>query len=261
MKPDYCETSDYDCVIIGGYYGEGRGRAGKISQWLLGIIKDGTQQDKHPVITTFCKVGTGFNRQDQEYLRDKLKDVMRPNRKNIDKNYTKHYERYECTGMPGETPDVWITNPEKSVVMTVKGDVRLVASYTFNSPYYVALSRCAAIRPEKPCNDICTDQDIRDKVENDVKKLAQKDAVVIVVTSKATTNKRCTKVRSQKRQRFETKTKRSLAVQKKVRRAHATSRRSRRRSISKIFEGTNFSSIGCDHNAKKEIAKFVVSRR
>lgn len=261
LKPDYCETSDYDCVIIGGYYGEGRGRAGKISQWLLGIIKDGTQQDKHPVITTFCKVGTGFNRQDQEYLRDKLKDVMRPNRKNIDKNYTKHYERYECTGMPGETPDVWITNPEKSVVMTVKGDVRLVASYTFNSPYSLRFPRCAAIRPEKPCNDICTDQDIRDKVENDVKKLAQKGRGGDSGDEQGNDEQAVYKEYDRKNAKgLKRKQKRSLAVQEKYV-AHMQPVDVRDVvPISKIFEGTNFSSIGCDHNVKKEIAKFVVSR-
>ena len=31
-------------------------------------------------------------------------------------------------------------------------------------------------------------------------------------------------------------------------------------TISKIFEGTTFSAIGCDRDVKKEIAEFVVAR-
>ena len=263
LKPDYCETSDYDCVIIGGYYGEGRGRAGKISQWLLGVIKDGTQRDKNPSIVTFCKVGTGFNREDQEYLRDKLKDVMRFNRKNVDKNYTKHYERYECSGMPGETPDVWITNPEKSVVMTVKGDVRLVPSHTFNAPYGLRFPRCAAIRPEKPWNEICTDQDITETAERYVKKVTQKgsrsdgDGDDEQGDDDRTVYKEYDRKNAKGLKR---KQKRSLAVQEKYV-AHMQPVDVRNIvPISKIFEGIVFSAIGCDRVAKNEIAEFVAAR-
>ena len=76
--------------------------------------------------------------------------------------------------MLGETPDVWITNPEKSVVMTVKGDVRLVPSHTFNAPYGLRFPRCSAIRPEKPWNEICTDKDIAETAERYVTKVTHK---------------------------------------------------------------------------------------
>ena len=264
LKPDYCETSDYDCVIIGGYYGEGRGRAGKISQWLLGVIKDGTQRDKNPTIMTFCKVGTGFNREDQHYLRDKLKDLMRFNRKNVDKNYTKTYERYECSGMLGETPDVWITNPEKSVVMTVKGDVRLVPSHTFNAPYGLRFPRCSAIRPEKPWNEICTDKDIAETAERYVTKVTHKGSRGgdgVGNGEQGDDERTAYKEYDRKNAKgLKRKQKRSLAVQEKYV-AHMQPVDVRNVvTISKIFEGTTFSAIGCDRDVKKEIAEFVVAR-
>ena len=264
LKPDYCETSDYDCVIIGGYYGEGRGRAGKISQWLLGVIKDGTQRDKNPTIMTFCKVGTGFNREDQHYLRDKLKDLMRFNRKNVDKNYTKTCERYECSGMLGETPDVWITKPEKSVVMAVKGDVRLVPSHTFNAPYGLRFPRCSAIRPEKPWNEICTDKDIAETAERYVNKVTHKGSCGgdgVGNGEQGEDERTAYKEYDRKNAKgLKRKQKRSLAVQEKYV-AHMQPVDVRNVvTISKIFEGTAFSAIGCDRDVKKEIAEFVVAR-
>ena len=263
LKPDYCETSDYDCVIIGGYYGEGRGRAGKISQWLLGVIKDGTQRDKNPTIMTFCKVGTGFNREDQHYLRDKLKDLMRFNRKNVDKNYTKTYERYECSGMLGERGCL---DNESGEIRRDDGERRR----TFGTFAYLQRShglrfpRCSAIRPEKPWNEICTDKDIAETAERYVTKVTHEGSRGgdgVGNGEQGDDERTAYKEYDRKNAKgLKRKQKRSLAVQEKYV-AHMQPVDVRNVvTISKIFEGTTFSAIGCDRDVKKEIAQFVFAR-
>ena len=50
IKPDYLPTEDLDVVIIGGFYGTGVRRGGKIAEYLLGIVETPTfaRRPAHP---------------------------------------------------------------------------------------------------------------------------------------------------------------------------------------------------------------------
>ena len=62
IKPDYLPTEDLDVVIIGGFYGTGRQRGGKIAEYLLGIVETPTREGARPTrVMSFSKVGTGMS--------------------------------------------------------------------------------------------------------------------------------------------------------------------------------------------------------
>lgn len=57
LKPDYLEGRvDVDCVVLGGWYGEGRRGAG-LSQYLMGLVAPKSAQCDGPIqFATFCRV-------------------------------------------------------------------------------------------------------------------------------------------------------------------------------------------------------------
>ena len=54
IKPDYLPTEDLDVVIIGGFYGTGRQRGGKIAEYLLGIVETPTREGARPTRVPVC---------------------------------------------------------------------------------------------------------------------------------------------------------------------------------------------------------------
>eukprot|EP00850_Spirogloea_muscicola_P005410 SM000024S07872 [mRNA] locus=s24:969298:977321:- [translate_table: standard] len=153
IKPDYVNVeSDLDALIIGAYYGKG-GRGGKVSNFLLGLT------EKHPAggnptrFISFCRVGTGFSNEELEELRQKLEPFWRPNAKG-----TKAPSFYTVTNHSKERPDLWIDQPEKSVILQIKSDIRTIRSEVFATPYSLRFPRVQKIRYDKPWYD-CLDKD------------------------------------------------------------------------------------------------------
>eukprot|EP00850_Spirogloea_muscicola_P019235 SM000186S04153 [mRNA] locus=s186:138690:147447:- [translate_table: standard] len=153
IKPDYVNVeSDLDALIIGGNYGKG-GRGGKVANFLLGLA------EKHPTggnptrFISFCKVGTGFSNEELEELRQKLEPFWRPNAKG-----TKAPSFYTVTNHSKERPDLWIDQPEKSVILQIKSDIRTIRSEVFATPYSLRFPRVQKIRYDKPWYD-CLDKD------------------------------------------------------------------------------------------------------
>eukprot|EP00850_Spirogloea_muscicola_P001679 SM000006S19444 [mRNA] locus=s6:741041:749189:- [translate_table: standard] len=153
IKPDYVNVeSDLDALIIGGYYGKG-GRGGKVSNFLLGLA------EKHPAggnptrFISFCRVGTGFSNEELGELRQKLEPFWRPNARG-----TKAPSFYTVTNHSKERPDLWIDQPEKSVILQIKSDIRTIRSEVFATPYSLRFPRVQKIRYDKPWYD-CLDKD------------------------------------------------------------------------------------------------------
>ncbi len=71
---------------------------------------------------------------------------------------------YCVTGSLEETPDYWIRDPRGSVVLTVKADVRLVASNRFSTPQSLRFPRVTSVRFDKRWADIFTDNELHDLV-------------------------------------------------------------------------------------------------
>ena len=161
IKPDYLKTEDLDVLLIGGYYGAGELRGGKISQFLVGIIES---TNASPLtagikIMSFCKVGTGISGSELDDMRNRLGDYMH-REKPKDCNYT-------VTDAYNEKPDVWIWPPQRSVVVRIKGDIRLIRTRTFASGYSLRFPRVTGLRYDKLWSDIMTYDELKQTIEED----------------------------------------------------------------------------------------------
>ena len=163
LKPDYLPTEDLDVVVMGGFYGTGRLRGGKIAEYLVGVVERPPAPGSDPKrVLSFTKVGTGMSAEVMGQLRRKLDPHMRVAGKGH-----KPPAMYLVTGEAAERPDVWIDHPENSVVFTVKGDIRLVRTKTFRTPYSLRFPRVTAVRWENPWTECMTEDELERKVEED----------------------------------------------------------------------------------------------
>ena len=163
IKPDYLSSEDLDVVLIGGYYGAGELRGGKISQFLCGIVEAtndpiSTASDGVKIMS-FCKVGTGISAMQLDDLRSRLGDFMH-REKPQDMNYN-------VTDAYNEKPDVWIWPPQRSLVVTVKGDIRAIRTTTFATGYSLRFPRVTGIRYDKKWSDILTLCDLLKTIEEE----------------------------------------------------------------------------------------------
>ena len=163
LKPDYLPTEDLDVVVMGGFYGTGRLRGGKIAEYLVGVVERPPAPGSDPKrVLSFTKVGTGMSAEVMDQLRRKLDPHMRVAGKGH-----KPPAMYRVTGEAAERPDVWIDHPDNSVVFTVKGDIRLVRTKTFWTSYSLRFPRVTAVRWDKPWTECMTEDELERKVEED----------------------------------------------------------------------------------------------
>ena len=122
VKPDYMDDGgvDYDCVVIGGYFGSGH-RGGQLASFLCGLratendVRAGASPEK---CYSFCKVGGGFRGEDLADIRHRTAGLWTP------WNPARPPTEYIELGGTGrdrqaERPDVWI-RPSRSLVFSVK---------------------------------------------------------------------------------------------------------------------------------------------
>ncbi|CAI5712705.1 unnamed protein product [Hyaloperonospora brassicae] len=154
LKPDYAGmTTDLDTVIVGGFYGTGRRRSGNVSVFLLGVLAhalDETQAAEAmkpgapcPAVYTFAKVGTGYNLDELEQMRQELGPYWQPW---DDKHIPLHLNGWK----PQKSdlrPDVWI-DPRHSKILEVYG-FELSFTTLYQTGLTVRFPRCKAIRNDK----------------------------------------------------------------------------------------------------------------
>src|SRR5690606_32667019 len=121
VKPEYMTEfgEEFDLVILGGYYGQGR-RGGILSSYLCGLRVDDEYRDpsEGPMFYSFCKVGGGFKAEDYKAIRHNTEGKWQK----WDPNHPP-LQYMELAGQnyaQFERPDVWI-RPEESLVIAVKG--------------------------------------------------------------------------------------------------------------------------------------------
>lgn len=164
IKPDYLPTEDLDVVIIGGFYGTGVRRGGKIAEYLLGIVETPSLPDTQPThVVSFSKVGIGMSEDVLDKLRRRLDPHMIEAKRGV-----RPPRCYKVTGRPAEHPDVWISDPGNSVVMTVKADIRIVRTATFYSQWSLRFPRCVAVRWDKHWADCLDTKELEAKVEGGI---------------------------------------------------------------------------------------------
>ncbi|GLJ26170.1 hypothetical protein SUGI_0501990 [Cryptomeria japonica] len=161
LKPDYINTgSDLDVLIIGGYYGSGR-HGGEVAQFLLGLAQNSTHVGYPTRFLSFCRVGSGLSDEECSVLVSRLKPYFRRNEKN-----SKVPSFYTVTNNWKERPDVWIERPEKSVILEITSDVRMIKSEVFASPYSLRFPRIRRVRYDKPWNECLDVQTFLDLVQS-----------------------------------------------------------------------------------------------
>eukprot|EP00743_Colponemidia_sp_Colp-15_P010678 GILK01011788.1.p1 GENE.GILK01011788.1~~GILK01011788.1.p1 ORF type:complete len:977 (-),score=171.66 GILK01011788.1:53-2941(-) len=159
LKPDYTDSlgDNFDLLIIGGYFGEGKRRTqgggdwtDHISHFLLGVAENTAGGRKPEIFYPFCKVGTGYSVEELRDLRQKLKP---------------YWARYDASNPPafmrgwipaaGERPNVYI-KPHQSVMLEVKA-AEVTTSESFLAGYTLRFPRVQRIRYDKDWFE-CMDQ-------------------------------------------------------------------------------------------------------
>ncbi|ETI48972.1 hypothetical protein F441_07087 [Phytophthora nicotianae CJ01A1] len=154
LKPDYAGmTTDLDVIIVGGFYGTGRRRSGNVSVFLCGVLahsldeKGAAEATKPgapcPVVYTFAKVGTGYNLEELEQMRQELEPYWQPW---DDDNVPPHLNGWK----PQKSdlrPDVWI-DLRHSKILEVYG-FELSFTTLYQTGLTIRFPRCKAIRNDK----------------------------------------------------------------------------------------------------------------
>ncbi|KAF5829348.1 hypothetical protein DUNSADRAFT_16208 [Dunaliella salina] len=150
LKPDYTKLQEIDALVIGATYGTGELRGGKLSEFLVALRVDGTE-DEHgiPEFGSFVIVGTGLEEAERDVIRDKLDTAgLRPR---LDPSTRKDLKnapsKYRVTG--NEVVDCWIEDPMKSVVLEVHGDVRPIVSKASYTGFTLRFPRITRYREDK----------------------------------------------------------------------------------------------------------------
>ncbi|KAJ6355003.1 hypothetical protein OIU77_005573 [Salix suchowensis] len=152
LKPEYVRAgSDLDALIIGGYYGSGR-RGGEVAQFLVGLAERPAPNTYPRRFISFCRVGTGLSDEELDTVVSKLKPYFRKN------EYPKKSPPsfYQVTNNSKERPDVWIENPDKSIILSITSDIRTISSVVFSAPYSLRFPRIDRVRYDKPWHE-CLD--------------------------------------------------------------------------------------------------------
>ncbi|KAJ7979399.1 DNA ligase [Quillaja saponaria] len=145
LKPDYIRAgSDLDVLIIGGYYGSGR-RGGEVAQFLVGLAETPSPNTYPRRFISFCRVGTGLSDDELDALVTKLKPYFR--KYDYPKKAPPSF--YRVTNNSKERPDVWVDNPQKSIILSITCDIRTINSEVFAAPYSLRFPRIDRVRYDK----------------------------------------------------------------------------------------------------------------
>lgn len=168
IKPDYnietCET--LDVLVIGAYYGRATGgthwRSGNVSHFLLGVrAPEGVQvagPNDQPLVYPFCKVGTGYNR-------DELLEIIRRLAGHLG---TKSFPEvgdmapaHFCGWMwkkRDDKPDVWFP-PEHAIVFEVLAS-EIINSDSWKTQLTLRFPRLHKVRYDKTWKEVLTYTDL-----------------------------------------------------------------------------------------------------
>lgn len=148
LKPEYMYRMDIDAVIVGGTWGQGnRAREGGITQYLMALRLSpsmnenrSVQGGQHHRYVTFARVGTGLTREQRAEVNARLKGLLTPC----------HLPSESSVLACGkEAVDVWVSDPERSVVLELEADVRLMASARCATSFSLRFPRIVRIRHDK----------------------------------------------------------------------------------------------------------------
>lgn len=162
------QTTDLDLIVLGAYYGEGRGFRGEgVSVFLCGVLSNGETDMKEGKYQTLVKVGGGFNYDELAKMRDLIgtacagsQKAMLSSKSNskIQNSYVPSYVA-EWHPKRDDIPNIWIP-PEKSFVIQIKC-AEITPSTSFSCGYTCRFPRFVCIRSDKSIGDVMSVKDVK----------------------------------------------------------------------------------------------------
>lgn len=138
--------SDFDLLIVGGFYNDNRT---KIDSFLLAVLKKGENADGDAAADVFhaaCKIRNGFSRAQFREIAERLQPYKHEISATINRPHNIDWAN--------ANPDVWY-DPEHSIVVQIKAS-ELVETTTYRTSHYFRFPRVMAIRWDKPFDEVCT---------------------------------------------------------------------------------------------------------
>ncbi|UJR20821.1 hypothetical protein I4U23_023932 [Adineta vaga] len=188
IKPDYTIglNDEIDCLIVGGYFGTGRLRAGMLSHFLCcAVVKQSNttnnSEPKNPddenattstqckvdvrdfLYYTFCKIGSGYTHKELLDFNNRFANKWKPWSKKTAPSYIL------CTH---EKPDVWI-EPNDSCIVQVKA-TEFMTSDKYKCGFTLRFPRLEKFREDKAWYECVTYQELIDLRERNSGKLASR---------------------------------------------------------------------------------------
>ncbi|CAF2409663.1 unnamed protein product [Rotaria sp. Silwood2] len=188
IKPDYTIglNDEIDCLIVGGYFGTGRLRAGMLSHFLCcAVVKQANttnnSEQKNPddenattstqckpdvhdyLYYTFCKIGSGYTHKELLDFNNRFANKWKPWTKKTAPSYIL------CTH---EKPDVCI-EPSDSCIVQVKA-TEFMASDKYKCGFTLRFPRLEKFREDKAWYECVTYQELIDLRERNAGKLASR---------------------------------------------------------------------------------------
>ncbi|CAF1064672.1 unnamed protein product [Adineta ricciae] len=185
IKPDYTIglNDEIDCLIVGGYFGTGRLRAGMLSHFLCcAVVKQSNTEAKNAddenaatsssqckadvrdfLYYSFCKIGSGYTHKELLDFNNRFANKWKPWSKKTAPSYIL------CTY---EKPDVWI-EPSDSCIVQVKA-TEFMASDKYKCGFTLRFPRLEKFREDKAWHECVTYQELIDLREKNSGKLASR---------------------------------------------------------------------------------------
>jgi DNA ligase-4 len=176
-------NDEIDCLIVGGYFGTGRLRAGMLSHFLCcAVVKQANTSEQKNLddenaatstqckadvrdflYYTFCKIGSGYTHKELLDFNNRFANKWKPWTKKTAPSYIL------CTH---EKPDVWI-EPSDSCIVQVKA-TEFMASDKYKCGFTLRFPRLEKFREDKAWHECVTYQELIDLRERNAGKLASR---------------------------------------------------------------------------------------
>ena len=131
-----------DLLILGGYFGSGKG-SGKIGNFLLGLADRSGAGEK---FISFCKVASGYTVSELAELVSQCGEPLRQPHPDV-------------VGTPKETPDIWY-EPRKAPVLQVNA-AEIIYSKSFASGCTLRFPRVESVRKDKDYTNCTTVEEMK----------------------------------------------------------------------------------------------------
>jgi DNA ligase 4 len=171
LKPDYYKgvSDTLDCLIIGGYFGEGKSKIGTAGEWtdnithfMLGLSsKINMERPKESEFFSFVRVGSGYTGRELETLRAKMKGHWRHNAGKETLPFLRGLKELKSN----DRPDVVIDSPENSFIFEINFSEIMKSHAPGFYEYTLRFPRVQKIRYDKEWFECLSESEFRKMLE------------------------------------------------------------------------------------------------